>query len=235
MPPHIPTFCQSLDDASSVAAAYQVGRTEAAAATALLKSVSSSTRTKLKDLVRLEAALLQTTWSQTELNIQNDMNALRGWADKFKLFASQQGGLDLQYLSTRFQKGKDAVQQRGVDATGDILAKLLEGLELQDSRPVLVVDCLPNRFGEWSISCANKQLSVLVDGREGDASTTVDHIPWMITSDLDVVALVTTSDGSANKKLMTVADVLRFVTRTRGITEVTMVDHDLEPMTKDEL
>lgn len=52
MPPHIPTFCQSLDDASSVAAAYQVGRTEAAAATALLKSVSSSTRTKLKDLVR---------------------------------------------------------------------------------------------------------------------------------------------------------------------------------------
>lgn len=85
--------------------------------------------------LRLEAALLQTTWSQTELNIQNDMNALRGWADKFKLFASQQalllpnrfligfnktvvcwasvsyyqGGLDLQYLSTRFQKGKDAV------------------------------------------------------------------------------------------------------------------------------
>ena len=63
----------------------------------------------------------------------------------------------------------------------------------------------------------------------------MDHIPWMITSDLDVVALVTTSDGSANKKLMTVADVLCFVTRTRGITEVTMVDHDLEPMTKDEL
>ena len=25
------------------------------------------------------------------------------------------------------------------------------------------------RFGEWSISCANKQLSVLVDGREGPA------------------------------------------------------------------
>ena len=38
------------------------------------------------------------------------------------------------------------VQQRGVDATGDILSKLLEGLELQDSRPVLVVDCLPNRL-----------------------------------------------------------------------------------------
>lgn len=38
------------------------------------------------------------------------------------------------------------VQQRGVDATADILSKLLEGLSVEDSTPVLLVDCLPNRF-----------------------------------------------------------------------------------------
>ena len=38
------------------------------------------------------------------------------------------------------------VQQRGVAATGDIITKLLEGLELADGHPVLLVDCLPNRF-----------------------------------------------------------------------------------------
>ncbi|CAK9105262.1 Uncharacterized protein SCF082_LOCUS49072 [Durusdinium trenchii] len=249
---------EALDSASSVAAAYSVGRTEASAATNLLKSVSASTRNQLKELVRihgqprfilhdgiaagifnvdysgvagslgawekhlgntqetidlmlrrmrsdfelggedftldpsnvddesvkkaaeLEAALLQTTWSQTELTIQSDINALRGWADKFKLFANQQGGLDLQYLASRYENGKKAVadymarrhtfgafknlmlsqgeivskqaalgksvQQRGVDATGEVVNKLLEGLSLQDSQPVLIVDCLPNRF-----------------------------------------------------------------------------------------
>ena len=43
---------QALDSASSVAAAYSVGRTEAGAATNLLKSVSASTRNQLKELVR---------------------------------------------------------------------------------------------------------------------------------------------------------------------------------------
>ena len=43
---------QALDSASSVAAAYSVGRTEASAATNLLKSVSASTRNQLKELVR---------------------------------------------------------------------------------------------------------------------------------------------------------------------------------------
>ncbi|CAK9102569.1 Uncharacterized protein SCF082_LOCUS47960, partial [Durusdinium trenchii] len=255
---------EALDSASSVAAAYSVGRTEAGAATNLLKSVSASTRNQLKELeqlqrtcsiflaclamfgasvptgymaevkdeimstfvnrhadadlmnlvqtsappcdlskidlfknhlgkfqkkvddesvkkaAELEAALLQTTWSQTELTIQSDINALRGWADKFKLFANQQGWLDLQYLASRYENGKKAVadymarrhtfgafknlmlsqgeivskqaalgksvQQRGVDATGEVVNKLLEGLSLQDSQPVLIVDCLPNRI-----------------------------------------------------------------------------------------
>lgn len=38
------------------------------------------------------------------------------------------------------------VQQRGIAATKDILLKCLEGVPLQDNHPVLVVDCLPNRF-----------------------------------------------------------------------------------------
>lgn len=67
----------------------------------------------------------------------------------------------------------------------------------------------------------------------GDASTVVDQVPWLITSDLDVVVLVTGAGGAVEKTVMTVADVLCNVTNTRGVTEVTMVDHDLEPMVKD--
>ena len=38
------------------------------------------------------------------------------------------------------------VQQRGVTATRAVLEKLLEGMRLNDSHPVLVVDTLPNRY-----------------------------------------------------------------------------------------
>lgn len=31
-------------------------------------------------------------------------------------------------------------------ATQEIISKLLEGLQIEDGRPVLLVDCLPNRF-----------------------------------------------------------------------------------------
>ena len=41
------------------------------------------------------------------------------------------------------------VQQRGVGATGEVLDRLLEGLALQESHPVLIIDCLPNRFLGW--------------------------------------------------------------------------------------
>lgn len=47
------TICQAMDNAATFAAAYQVGRTEAGAATNLLKSVDAVTRDKLKHLVRL--------------------------------------------------------------------------------------------------------------------------------------------------------------------------------------
>ncbi|CAK9106282.1 FO synthase subunit 1 [Durusdinium trenchii] len=54
------------------------------------------------------------------------------------------------------------VQQRGIDASKAILKKLLEGLQLPENAPILVVDCLPNRFGEWSQACAQLQLAYVL-------------------------------------------------------------------------
>ena len=45
---------------------------------------------KLVRLLRLNAALLATTWSQTELQIEQDLSKMRTWAASFHLFASQQ-------------------------------------------------------------------------------------------------------------------------------------------------
>lgn len=61
----------------------------------------------------------------------------------------------------------------------------------------------------------------------------VDQIGWRISGDLDVISLVETSTtGPPTKKLMTVAESICGITRTRGATEASMVDHDLTPMTK---
>lgn len=67
----------------------------------------------------------------------------------------------------------------------------------------------------------------------GDAATVSDQIPWLLKSDLDTVCLVTGTGAQVSKRLMTVADVLCEVTRTRGVTEVTVIDHDLSPMLKE--
>ena len=58
----------------------------------------------------------------------------------------------------------------------------------------------------------------------------VDQIGWHIASDLDVISLVEGTPGT--KKLMTVADSICNITRSRGATEASMVDHDMSPMTK---
>ena len=63
----------------------------------------------------------------------------------------------------------------------------------------------------------------------GTAQALTDSIPWLIKSDLDVVAL--NVDG--RKTLMTIAGVMHHITSNRGATEATMLDHDLEPMKKD--
>ena len=79
--------------------------------------------------IRLSAQLLKTTWQQCELDMNEDLQKLSTWANDFNTYASQQasdhtmhilyktvlptyaqGGLDMKYLSDRFQKGKEAVQ-----------------------------------------------------------------------------------------------------------------------------
>ena len=44
--------------------------------------------------VRLERQLLQTTWSQTELKIWDDLRKLQEWSRQFSVFASQQAGCE---------------------------------------------------------------------------------------------------------------------------------------------
>ena len=79
--------------------------------------------------MRLSAALQQTTFAQMELGVRSDLTLLSEWSRKFHVFASQQagfkrvsiqavethhcwqGGLDLQYLSNRYEKGKKAVAE----------------------------------------------------------------------------------------------------------------------------
>ena len=38
------------------------------------------------------------------------------------------------------------VQQRGIQATRQIISQLLEGIQMTEKHPVLLVDCMPNRF-----------------------------------------------------------------------------------------
>ncbi|CAK9111224.1 unnamed protein product [Durusdinium trenchii] len=68
----------------------------------------------------------------------------------------------------------------------------------------------------------------------GDAATVADAIPWLITSDLQVVCLVSVdTNGFSTKELMTVADVCCWITKTRGVTEAAMLDHDMAPLTEE--
>ncbi|CAL1145308.1 unnamed protein product [Cladocopium goreaui] len=53
------------------------------------------------------------------------------------------------------------VQQRGIPATREIINKLLEGVPQNERHPVLIVDCMPNRFAEWSSACLQMQLEEL--------------------------------------------------------------------------
>lgn len=67
----------------------------------------------------------------------------------------------------------------------------------------------------------------------GYVSSLVDQIGWSITSDTDVVCLLDPSAGAgAEKKLMTLAEAVANITKTRGATEASMVDHDMTPKTK---
>ena len=64
----------------------------------------------------------------------------------------------------------------------------------------------------------------------GDAATATDQIPWLVNTDLQVVCLVLPD----KKELMTICDVMAYVTRNRGVTQVSLLDHDMAPLMKDE-
>lgn len=41
------------------------------------------------------------------------------------------------------------------------------------------------------------------------------------------------TNGFSTKELMTVADVCCWITKTRGVTEAAMLDHDMAPLTEE--
>ena len=61
----------------------------------------------------------------------------------------------------------------------------------------------------------------------GDAMP--DHLPGVVRSDKHAIALV----KGGEKSVMTVADVMCDITKTKGITEVHVADHDMAPCQKD--
>ena len=58
-----------------------------------------------------------------------------------------------------------------------------------------------------------------------------DYVPWSISNDKVLVCLVKSGEPPS-KTLMTLADTMCTVTKERGITELTLVDHSLRPKVK---
>jgi hypothetical protein len=50
--------------------------------------------------------------------------------------------------------------------------------------------------------------------------------------DKALVSLVKTENGQTSKIISSVADLMCNITKERGVTEVRLVDHDLQPMMK---
>ena len=69
--------------------------------------------------------------------------------------------------------------------------------------------------------------------KPGDLASLTDSIAWNITSDLDVICVVDTdATGATVKKLTTVCEAICNLTRQRGVVEASMIDYDMQPMTK---
>ncbi|CAL1131034.1 unnamed protein product [Cladocopium goreaui] len=120
---------------------------------------------KVAKAAELEAALLQTTWAQTELSVANDLSELKSWADKWKVFAAQQGGLDMHYLNNRFETGKEKVKnymEKHHSFTCYKTLTLAQG-DIVEKQAALG----KSAFSEWSMACANLQLKKLVDNASG--------------------------------------------------------------------
>ncbi|CAK9013615.1 Uncharacterized protein SCF082_LOCUS12009 [Durusdinium trenchii] len=209
---------EALNTTASFAAAYQIGRTEAGAASNLLTAVSESTRDQLKELVRLfgqprfllhdgiAAGVFNMTYNGGALSVDESLSLIQvrcggnsstlGFALMPQPHSSAAhtailGSFDVQEISMIFKEsahgglaitsgshkhiewnksrimlgaitGIERVQQRGIEASKSIVLKLLDGLQLPEGAPILVVDCMPNRFGEWSQACAQIQLGELL-------------------------------------------------------------------------
>lgn len=54
---------------------------------------------------------------------------------------------------------QNKVQQRGIQATRQVLTNLLDGVPMKERHPVLVVDCMPNRPTVRQKSCAIDQVN----------------------------------------------------------------------------
>ncbi|CAK9061212.1 Modification methylase ScrFIA [Durusdinium trenchii] len=108
-------------------------------------------------VTRLSAQLQQTTWQQALLSLEEDETALQTWANKFEVFAAQQGGLDMKYLKDRYDRGVQKVSElmndRHVFATyssavlahADIVQK--QASLGSSALTLMVIDCTlwPNR------------------------------------------------------------------------------------------
>ena len=64
------------------------------------------------------------------------------------------------------------------------------------------------------------------------ATASTECLPWHVVDDKSLVCWVKSQNGAPTKTLHSVADLLCSITRERGVTEVRMVDHDLDPKVK---
>ncbi|CAK9077473.1 unnamed protein product [Durusdinium trenchii] len=224
---------EALNTTASFAAAYQIGRTEAGAASNLLTAVSESTRDQLKELVRLfgqprfllhdgiAAGVFNMTYNGGALSVDESLSliqAICGGNSSTLGFVLM--SFDVQEISMIFKESahggdrRKTNQQclaitsgshkhiewnksrimlgaitgierarvnelanpeedrplaphwrattRNIEASKSIVLKLLDVLQLPEGAPILVVYCMPHRFGEWSQACAQIQLGELL-------------------------------------------------------------------------
>ena len=92
-----------------------------------------------------------------------------------------------------------------------------------------IIPCtiLPVNIARASTACPTTKLT----SKTGEGLP--DHLAWLLKADKEVVVLVTGSGESTKKEMMTVSDVMCWITRQRGATEARVDDHDLTPKMKD--
>lgn len=61
----------------------------------------------------------------------------------------------------------------------------------------------------------------------GTASTATDFVPWIIKDDAALVCIVKQQGGTAVKEVLPLAEAICNITRSRGVTEIRVVDHDI--------